>query len=94
MAVYIPMAACFLIGVFMLAKKDNALAKALSRKKEAAPEKISTFLGLGCLGLGASCIPSILGSVFHNNWLHLLSIVLVVLVIGAATVYEWKGKIK
>lgn len=65
-----------------------------SEQKEAAPEKISTFLGLGCLGLGASCIPSILGSILHNNWLHLLSIVLVVLVIGAATVYERKGKIK
>ena len=94
MMVYIPMAACFIIGIYMLAQKDNALSKALSRKKEATPEKISNFLGLGCLGLGFSCIPSILGSVFHNTWLHLLSIVLVVLVIGAATVYEWKGKIK
>ncbi len=94
MDVHASMAACFIIGVYMLAKKDNAVSTALSKNKEVNPEKISTVLGLACLGIGLSCIPSIFGSIYHKKWLHLLSIVLVVLVVGAAIAYEQKGKLK
>ena len=49
---------------------------------------------LSCFGIAISCIPSLLSVIFQKKWLNFFSVVLVLIVIIIAIIYESKGKLK
>ena len=91
--ILVPIAILFIMGVYLLKQKDNAFSKAFSRDKY-DHKKVSTLLGLACFGIAISCIPSLLSFIFQKKWLNVFSVVLVLIVIIIAIIYESKGKLK
>ena len=91
--ILVPIAILFIMGVYLLKQKDNAFSKAFSRDKY-DHKKVSTLLGLSCFGIAISCIPSLLSVIFQKKWLNVFSVVLVLIVIIIAIIYESKGKLK
>ena len=89
----VPIAILFIMGVYLLKQKDNAFSNAFSRDKY-DHKKVSTLLGLACFGIAISCIPSLLSVIFQKKWLNVFSVVLVLIVIIIAIIYESKGKLK
>ena len=67
-----------LCGCFFLQYKKNAISKTVSKMNAYPPEVVSTFLGIGLLGMAASCIPSLLSLLLQKKWLNIISIVLLV----------------
>ena len=90
--ILVPIAILFILGIYLLSQKDNAFSKAFSRDKYDY-KKVSALLGLACFGIAVSCIPSLLSVIFQKKWLNIFSVVLVLIVIITAIIYESKGKL-
>lgn len=91
--ILIPIGVLFIMGVYLLTKKDNAFSKAFSREKYDY-RKVSTAFGLACFGIAISCVPSLLSVIFQKMWLNIFSVVFFLFVIIIAFIYEFQGKLK
>lgn len=80
-------------GVLFLVKKDNPLAKILSRGKY-DQNKTSRLLGIGFLGIATAIIPILISALLENNWFLLLSVAILLVLIAYVWSSELSGKLK
>ena len=89
-------AVLFIAGGYLIVKKENNFSKALVQYiyKECVPSKVSRFLGWGMWGIAIACIPSVLSIVLQKMWLNYITVVLLIGVLGGASVFEKNGGLK
>lgn len=93
-SILLPIIILFIAGCYFLVERDNVLSRAYNGRKGYDPKKVSYLLGVGCLGIAASCIPSLLSVIFQKMWLNIFSIIILILVLIYAVKYESDGKLK
>lgn len=83
----------FTFGVLFLVRRDNPLARILSKGKY-DQNKTSKLLGIGFLGIATAIIPILISAILDNNWFLLLSVAILFVLITYVWIFELSGKLK